>query len=96
MVGSLQNHAISFIGAIISIVLPSIPILLIISDLSFAEVIQCIYVNKFVVIGVAVINSVISNLNGTNFFLLRENVLPGAIIGASMSFLIVQALSKSH
>ncbi|MCF7889776.1 hypothetical protein K9M78_00990 [Candidatus Bipolaricaulota bacterium] len=96
LINSLQNHAEFFIGAVISIVVPSILILLIISDFSFTEILQYIYARKFVVLSLAVLNSVFNNLDGDQIFLLRENILPGALIGAGVGYLIVQVLSESY
>ncbi len=96
MVSSLKDYGIFFTAAVICMVIPLIPVLLIISDLSFIEILQHIYANKFVVLSLAVLNSVISNLDGDQFFLLRENILPGAVLGLGMGYLIAQALSESY
>ncbi len=95
MVVTLQNLAEFFLVAVISIVIPSILILLIISDFSFTEILKHIYANKFVLVSLAVLNSVLSNLDCNQIFLMRENILPGAVIGAGVGFLVVQVISEN-
>lgn len=95
MVGTLQNLAELFLVAVVSIVIPSILILLIASEFSFTEILEHIYANKFVVISLAVLNSVLSNLDCDQIFLMRENILPDAVIGAGVGFLFVQVISES-
>lgn len=96
MVSTIQNYTILFVGGVISIVAPSILVILLLSDSSFMEILQHIYSKKIIVLSLSVLSSIMSKMDDNRLFLLGENILPGALIGVGIGFLIFQTVLESN